>query len=88
MATGPLSLLKQIMPWSDRIVGIGLGDTDVGNPPSKFVNFFPACRDRAFRTTIHAGEGGPASYVREAVKLLGFDRIAHGNACQSDSTLV
>ncbi len=38
--------------------------------------------------TAHAGEEGPASYVREAVELLNVDRIDHGNACLDDPTLV
>jgi adenine deaminase len=50
-----LSLLDQVQPWSDRIAGIGMGGAEVGNPPSKFVNFFRACREQGFRTTIHAG---------------------------------
>ena len=83
-----LSLLDQVLPWSDRIIGIGMGGAEVGNPPSKFVGFFRACREHGFRTTIHAGEEGPASYVREAVELLGVDRIDHGNACLDDPALV
>jgi adenosine deaminase len=81
-------LLDQIKPWSDRLLGIGMGGAEVGNPPSKFVNFFRACRDKGFRITIHAGEEGPASYVREAVELLGVDRIDHGNSCLADPELV
>lgn len=83
-----LALLEQILPWSDRIIGIGMGGAELGNPPSKFTNFFAACRARGFRTTIHAGEEGPAAYVREAVELLGVDRIDHGNACLDDPALV
>jgi adenosine deaminase len=83
-----LSLLDQVLPWSDRIAGIGMGGAEVGNPPSKFVNFFRSCREQGFHTTIHAGEEGPASYVREAVELLGVKRIDHGNACLDDPALV
>jgi adenosine deaminase len=82
------AMLEQVLPWSDRIIGIGMGGTEVGNPPSKFKNFFQACRDYGFRTTIHAGEEGPASYVREAFDLLKVDRIDHGNACLNDANLV
>jgi adenosine deaminase len=80
-------LLDQIMPWADRILGIGMGGAEVGNPPSKFTSFFRECRNRGFRTTIHAGEEGPPSYVREAVEVLQVDRIDHGNACLSDAAL-
>jgi adenosine deaminase len=83
-----LHMLEQILPWSDRILAIGMGGAEVGNPPSKFVHFFRACRKAGFRITIHAGEEGPASYVREAVELLGVDRIDHGNSCLDDPELV
>jgi adenosine deaminase len=83
-----LELLRSILPWSERVVGIGMGGAEVGNPPSKFVNFFQACRSHGFRTAIHAGEEGPAAYVREAVELLGVDRIDHGIACRDDPDLV
>jgi adenosine deaminase len=82
------ALLDQIRPWSDRILGIGMGGAEVGNPPSKFARFFAACRAEGFRITIHAGEEGPAAYVREAVEVLGVDRIDHGIRCLSDPALV
>ncbi|MBS0245403.1 MAG: adenosine deaminase [Proteobacteria bacterium] len=82
-----MQLLDQIMPWADRILAIGMGGAEVGNPPSKFEGFFRECRRRGFRTTIHAGEEGPASYVREAIQILQVDRIDHGNACLSDPAL-
>ncbi|WP_044537530.1 adenosine deaminase [Bradyrhizobium sp. LTSP885] len=83
-----LAVLDQIMPWADRIIGIGMGGAEVGNPPSKFARFFKECRKRGFRTTVHAGEEGPASYVRQALSLLQVDRIDHGNACLADPDLV
>jgi adenosine deaminase len=82
------ALLEQIQPWSDRILAIGMGGAEVGNPPSKFANFFAACRAEGFRLTIHAGEEGPADYIREAVEVLGVDRIDHGIRCLSDPALV
>jgi adenosine deaminase len=82
------ALLEQIQPWRDRVVGIGMGGAEVGNPPSKFTNFFRACRDAGLHTTIHAGEEGPAEYVRQAVEVLGVERIDHGVACLQDPALV
>jgi adenosine deaminase len=82
------AVLDQIMPWSERIVAIGLGGAEIGNPPSRFAGFFRACRKRGFRVVIHAGEEGPVSYVREAVELIGADRIDHGIACLDDPDLV
>lgn len=83
-----LQLLDSIMPWKDRIIGIGMGGPEMPNPPSKFVNYFKTCRERGFRTCIHAGEEGPSDYVRQAIEKLQVDRIDHGIACLSDAGLV
>lgn len=83
-----LELLEQLRPWWNRLLGIGMGGAEIGNPPVKFANFYRACRSAGFRTTIHAGEEGPAAYVREAVDLLQVDRIDHGVACIQDPDLV
>ncbi len=83
-----LKVLDQVMPWAERISAVGMGGAEVGNPPSKFVRFFHAAREHGFRTTVHAGEEGPASYVREAMELLRVDRIDHGNTCLDDPDLV
>jgi adenosine deaminase len=85
-ATG-FELLDKLLPWTDRIAAIGYGGPEVGHPPSKFAEFFHACRERGLRIVIHAGEEGPASYVREAMEL-GADRIDHGVAAASDPALV
>lgn len=82
-----LALLDQMMPWAEDIAAFGMGGPEIGHPPSKFANFFRACQARGFRIVIHAGEEGPAAYVREALDL-GADRIDHGNACIDDPALV
>jgi adenine deaminase len=83
-----LDLLEVAMPWRERILGFGLGGAEVGNPPAKFAEFFRRCRERGFKVVAHAGEEGPAAYVRESVELLQVDRVDHGNACQDDPALV
>lgn len=83
-----LALLDDLRPWYDRLLGFGLGGAEVGNPPSKFAEFFRRCRERGFKVVAHAGEEGPAAYVREAVELLQVQRLDHGNACLDDPALV
>jgi adenine deaminase len=83
-----LALLEELHPWYGRLLGFGLGGAEVGNPPSKFVEFFRRCRERGFKVVAHAGEEGPAAYVREAVELLQVQRVDHGNACLDDPALV
>jgi adenosine deaminase len=83
-----LDLLDAAMPWADRILGFGLGGAEVGNPPQKFATFFARARERGFKVVAHAGEEGPAAYVRDSMDLLQVDRIDHGNACTQDASLV
>jgi adenosine deaminase len=83
-----LDTLDLVMPWADRLAGIGMGGAEIGHPPGKFTEFFRTCRDLGFRLTVHAGEEGPAAYVREAIDLLEVERIDHGIACMDDPALV
>jgi adenosine deaminase len=82
------ALLEKVMPWADRIAGYGLGGAELGNPPSKFQRYYDELHRLDFRTCAHAGEEGPAEYVREAVELLGVDRIDHGLRALDDPSLV
>ncbi|SFP45676.1 adenosine deaminase [Sphingomonas rubra] len=80
--------LDQAEPWLDRLVGVGLDSSELGNPPAKFARVFAASRERGLRLCAHAGEEGPADYVREALDVLRVDRIDHGNRCLDDPLLV
>jgi len=82
------TMFEQAMSWAGQLLGFGLGGAEQGNPPSKFARFFAQCRARGFRVVAHAGEEGPASYVREAVELLQVDRIDHGNTSVDDPALL
>jgi adenosine deaminase len=84
-----LAMVVGLAPWRDRILGIGLGGPEVGNPPGKFQRAFAKARvEYGWRTTAHAGEEGGPDYVREAVEILGVDRIDHGVRCADDPALV
>lgn len=80
--------LDQALPHQDRIVGVGLDSAEVGHPPSKFERVFARARAEGFRTVAHAGEEGPADYVRQALDLLHVSRIDHGNRALDDEALV
>jgi adenosine deaminase len=73
--------------FAHRVVGYGLGGPEVGNRPGKFARLFAECRRQGFRLVAHAGEEGGADYVREAVEVLGVDRIDHGVRCEEDPAL-
>ncbi len=80
--------LDMAMPYRDRIIGVGLDSSERGNPPEKFTGVFAAARQAGFRCVAHAGEEGPADYVRQALDQLQIERIDHGNAALDDPALV
>jgi adenosine deaminase len=80
--------LDEALPWRGRIIGIGLDSSEKGYPPSKFQRVFARARSLGLLTVAHAGEEGPADYVREALDLLCVRRIDHGNRALDDSALV
>ena len=80
--------LDAAMPYRDRIVGVGLDSSERGNPPRKFAQVFRRARKAGFLPVAHAGEEGPAQYVREALDVLGVVRIDHGNRALDDPDLV
>ncbi|HYC22111.1 MAG TPA: adenosine deaminase, partial [Candidatus Bathyarchaeia archaeon] len=83
-----VSTLESALPFKDRIAGVGLDSTEVGNPPSKFARVFERARREGFRVVAHAGEEGPPGYVRQALDLLGAERIDHGVRAIEDPELL
>jgi adenosine deaminase len=64
---------------SGHIHGMGLCSSEKDQPPTKFLPAFQRAKEIGFeRFTAHAGEDGPASYVIEALDVLGVTRIDHG----------
>jgi adenosine deaminase len=83
-----LRTLDQALDYRDRIVAVGLDSSERGHPPAKFKEVFARARDAGFLAVAHAGEEGPAEYVREALDELGVVRIDHGNRALDDPALV
>ena len=80
--------LESSLPYKHWIDGVGLDSSEMGNPPSKFVNVFEASAKHGYKLVAHAGEEGPAAYIWEALDLLKVVRIDHGNRCLDDEALV
>src|ERR1043165_5438267 len=69
--------LDAALPFRSEFVGVGLDSGERGNPPSKFQRVFAKARSLGLRPVAHAGEEGPASYVREALDRLHVARADH-----------
>ena len=83
-----LETLDTAMHYRESIAGVGLDSSERGNPPGKFREVFRRARDAGFIAVAHAGEEGPAEYVREALDVLDVVRIDHGNNALDDAGLV
>ncbi|MCR0984434.1 adenosine deaminase [Roseomonas populi] len=84
-----LSMLRELRPWRDRIIGLGTGGPERGNRPAKFRRAYAyAKHDLGWRTTIHAGEEGGSDFVCEAIDELHVDRIDHGVRSEADPNLM
>ncbi|WP_413519622.1 adenosine deaminase [Psychrobacter glacincola] len=70
--------LEQALPFKDDIIGVGLDSSELGNPPSKFIDVFKKAKEEGFKLVAHAGEEADFSYIYEALDLLGISRIDHG----------
>ncbi len=82
-----LDLYPQILENQDKILGIGLDSSELGHPPEKYQKVFAQAKKDGFKVVAHAGEEGPADYVKQAIDLLQVDRIDHGNRCLDDDIL-
>ncbi len=80
--------LDAALPFRSEILGVGLDSGELGNPPSKFERVFAKARSLGLHPVAHAGEEGPAAYIREAIDLLKVERIDHGVRCDEDATLL
>ena len=80
--------LEQVLPYRDKIVGVGLASSELGHPPEKFARVFARCRALGFRLVAHAGEEGPPAYIWSALDVLKVERIDHGVQAMQDALLL
>lgn len=87
-AESALETLEAAKPHLHRISAVGLDSAEVGHPPAKFREVYEAAGALGLRKVAHAGEEGPPEYIREALDVLGVERIDHGLRCMEDPELV
>ena len=69
------------------VVAFGMGGDELAFPTENFRPAFDLARRDGLRIVCHAGEVGGAELIREAVTLLGAERIGHGIAAMNDASL-
>jgi len=58
------------------------------NDPRQFAGMYERARAGGLHLTAHAGETGPAAFVRDSIDVLGCERIDHGYHIIDDPVLV
>jgi len=70
------------------VVGIDLAGDEVHYPIHPFVDILENTRREGLGLTVHAGEAAGADSVRQAIEMLGADRIGHGVRAAEDPAVV
>ncbi len=74
---------REVLSWAARyrscgVVAFGIGGDEAAGPARDFPDIFRQARDLGLHGVAHAGEAcGPES-IRDAIELLGAERIGHG----------
>ncbi len=85
--------VREVMHWAVRyrsqgVVGFGIGGDEKAGPAKLFPDIFREARDLGLHVVAHAGEAcGPES-IRDAVQLLGAERIGHGLTAIRDASVM
>jgi adenosine deaminase len=71
-----------------EVIGIGFDYDERPNPPAMFLRIVERAKAAGLNVTNHAGEDGPAEYVRDTVDILGLRRVDHGYHVVDDPALM
>ena len=71
-----------------KIVAFGIGGDELSVPTAEFRPVYDRAAGLGLRRLMHAGEVGGPDKIREAVELLGAERIGHGIAAIHDLALM
>jgi len=73
---------------STAIVAFGLGGDELSVPTADFRGVYEKAAGIGLHRLVHAGEVGGPDKIREAIELLGAERIGHGIAASHDPSLM
>jgi adenosine deaminase len=68
----------------DRLVGFDIAGSELGYPPSLYVEVISPLVGSGLGLTTHYGESGPPEYPKEAIEILGPSRLGHGLSVSRD----
>lgn len=71
----------------EGVIAFGMGGDELARPAAEFRDVYEYARANSLHRLVHAGEiGGPDS-VRDAIEILGAERIGHGITAAADAKL-
>ncbi len=85
-----MATLMESLPYKDWIIGVGLDSDERGNPPVKFQQVFDRARAEGYQLTMHCDvdQENTTEHIRQALDVIGVDRIDHGSNAADDPALV
>jgi len=84
---------REVLRWAGRlrplgVMALGIGGDEARGPAELFPEIFREASERGLHVVAHSGEAcGPES-VRQAVELLGAERIGHGLTAARDPAVL
>ncbi|HEX5483847.1 MAG TPA: adenosine deaminase [Terriglobia bacterium] len=80
---------REVLDWarkfrSEGVIAFGIGGDEARGPAELFGRTYHEAAEMGLHRTAHAGESGNATSVRQAVEILGAERIGHGFAAAQD----
>lgn len=83
----------EVVDWarlchSPRIVAFGIGGDELQVETKQFRRVYARAAEAGLRRLMHAGEVGGPEKIREAIELLGVERVGHGIAAFRDPALM
>jgi len=88
-----LDHVREVMRWAARyrengVVAFGIGGDEAAGPARLFPDIFREARDLGLHVVAHAGEACGPDSIRDAVDLLGAERIGHGLTAIHDANVM
>jgi aminodeoxyfutalosine deaminase len=71
----------------ESVVAFGMGGDELSVPAAEFRAAYDYAAERGLHRLVHAGEIGGPGEIRDAIELLGAERIGHGIAAMHDPEL-
>lgn len=83
-----LSVARLAAHNAENVCGVDLAGDEARYPGAPHRAAFELAREAGIRRTVHAGEAAGAASIREAIEVLGAERIGHGVRIEESSEMM